>query len=472
MNAPDPDAAALEREPVLSVHGTMVRLCRLIGAPNLFENDGYRHYWFAQQLSSIPSNAIVYTMLILAVGQTGRSFYGSLFAATYILPAVLVATVSGALVDRLPKGAVMVATSIVSAVLCVVLAISTDRLAVVYLVALAFAITAQLAGAARSAAVPLIVGREELADANSLSNLGGLISQAVGLIVLPLVFLKTVGAAPLAFVCAALFAASLREVLLIPHLGGRVGNLSAAVAGSNERFYEAWRELRRRRAVYLGMVLFVLTNAISLVVVTLVPRYATTVLNVDAQYGVYVVSPSVIGIWLGLRVVRSAFRAAREWWAISLSYAGLIAGVIAVGFVRTIADALVGWGFLGPIGGHTTIETARIFVTMLLSVELASTYTFIAVAEKAMINERIPHEMQGSVFVAQNVLAGVASIPPILLTGLLADVVGVTPVFIAVGTAAALIAVIAAATHQTIPDAGSSATPAPARPSRSALDRR
>ena len=62
---PDRDAAAPEREPVLSVHRTMVRLCRLIGAPNLFENDGFRHYWFAQQLSSIPSNAIVYTMLIL-----------------------------------------------------------------------------------------------------------------------------------------------------------------------------------------------------------------------------------------------------------------------------------------------------------------------------------------------------------------------------------------------------------------------
>src|SRR3989440_9655219 len=141
MNPGESEAAALEREPVLSLHGTMVRLCRLIGAPNLFENDGYRHYWFAQQLSSIPSNAIVYTMLILTVGQTGRSFYASLFAATYILPAVLVATVSGALVDRLPKGALMVGTSIVSAVLCVLLALSTDQLVIVYMVALAFAIT-------------------------------------------------------------------------------------------------------------------------------------------------------------------------------------------------------------------------------------------------------------------------------------------------------------------------------------------
>ena len=450
----------------------MVRLCRLIGAPNLFESDGYRHYWFAQQLSSVPSNAIVYTMLILAVGQTGRSFFASLFAATYILPAVFAATVSGAIVDRLPKGAVMAGTSVVSAFLCVVLALSTDQLVIVYAVALTFAITAQLAGAARSAAVPLIVEPEEVADANSLSNLGGLISQAVGLIVLPLVFLKTVGAAPLAFVCAGLFAVSVRESLLIPRVNGGVANLTAVVSGSNERFYAAWRELRRHRAVYLGLVLFVLTNAISLVVVTLVPRYASTVLNVDPQYGVYVVSPSVVGIWLGLRVVRLAFRAAREWWAISLAYVGLVGGVIAVGFVRTIADALAGWGFLGPIGGHTTVETTRIFVTMLLSIELAMTYTFITVAEKAMINERIPRDMQGSVFVAQNVLAGVASIPPILLTGLLADVVGVTPVFIAVGAAAALIAVVAAATHETLPDGGSSATPVSPRPFRSALDRR
>jgi len=44
------------------------------------------------------------------------------------------------------------------------------------------------------------------------------------------------------------------------------------------------------------------------------------------------------------------------------------------------------------------------------------------------VNHRIPVEVQGRVFAAQHVLTNLASIPPILLAGLLATAFGVEPV--------------------------------------------
>src|SRR5574340_202934 len=57
----------------------MLRLSALVGERTLFENEGYRRLWLARLLSATPVNSIVYTMLILVVNATGKSFFSSLF---------------------------------------------------------------------------------------------------------------------------------------------------------------------------------------------------------------------------------------------------------------------------------------------------------------------------------------------------------------------------------------------------------
>ena len=79
----------------------------------------------------------------------------------------------------------------------------------------------------------------------------------------------------------------------------------------------------------------------------------------------------------------------------------------------------------GPFGE----TTARIMISSVLGAALAFAFTFVNIVGRSIVNERIPREMQGRVLAAQTVLTNLASIPPILLTGLLADVIGVSPVF-------------------------------------------
>ena len=74
-----------------------------------------------------------------------------------------------------------------------------------------------------------------------------------------------------------------------------------------------------------------------------------------------------------------------------------------------------------------------------------------SIVGRSIVNERIPRDMQGRVLAAQNVLTNLASIPPILLTGLMADAAGVSPVFFFIAVFAAAAAVFYAARNLAMP---------------------
>ncbi|HEY7801470.1 MAG TPA: MFS transporter [Dehalococcoidia bacterium] len=419
----------------------MMRLSALVGERTLFENEGYRRLWIARLMSATPVNAIVYTMLILVVNETGKSFFSSLFVAAYIAPTALLGTVSGVVVDRLPKGIVLAASNLSRAALCVLLAISTGNVLTIYVIAVLFAIASQLSGPAESSALPAIVGPEDLTAANSLNNFGGLISQLAGLMVLPAVFLKTVGAEALALVCAAMFLFAAFEFMLIPGLGGAVRQIPLSIEDARERFAEAWDRLSNDSISYIAVVMVVLASTTSLVVVTLLPRFSTNVLGVNSENAIFLVTPAAVGIWLALRFVRRVSGRYSPSWTIGLSFSALVVGVMVLAFIRPLGAMLTDANPLGLFDPGPLSETsARIVITGVIAAGLAFAYTFLNIVGRSVVNERIPREMQGRVFAAQTVLTNLASIPPILLAGLLADALSVTAVFFLVGFACALLA--------------------------------
>jgi MFS family permease len=90
-------------------------------------------------------------------------------------------------------------------------------------------------------------------------------------------------------------------------------------------------------------------------------------------------------------------------------------------------------------------------ISSVLGAALAFAFTFVNIVGRSIVNERIPREMQGRVLAAQTVLTNLASIPPILLTGLLADVIGVSPVFFLIAVAGILLAAYYAARNLAMP---------------------
>jgi len=406
----------------------------LLGGRTLLEAPRFRRLWEQHILGQMGQYAVNYALLILVVGNSGSGIRAGLFIIAYTLPSAILGPISGVVVDRLSRGFVLAATNVARALLCIALLISTNGVGMLYVFALAFSALSQFNSPAVAAALPHVVRQEELTTANSLINLGGLFAEAVGIVLLAALMLKTVGADPLFVVTACLFAASAFLATTIHGLTQRATGkqLQRAVqAGVRLQFARAWQTLRRDAPSYLALIISVVGTAALLVGVTVLPRYAKEELGVSADNVIFVFAPGAIGIFLGLRLVDALSRLIGKTRTQALGFIVFVVSILSFGLVANAADFLV---HLNPLGiadpGPLHGSGARIAVTMVAVIFAGFGSSLINVASRAIINERIPLEMQGRVFAAQNVLANVASVAPLLVAGVFADLVGVRPVLI------------------------------------------
>ena len=247
--------------------------------------------------------AVNYALLILVVGNSGSSIRAGLFILAFTIPSATLGPISGVIVDRLSRGFVLSATNVARALLCVaVAALDEGRWdAVPVRAGVLRAVAVQHSGYS-AAALPHVVRQEELTTANSLINLGGLFAEAVGIVVLAALMLKTVGADPCSSSSACLFArcgvsrgddyrpdgARHGEAVAAGRAGGR------ATCSSRGR----GRRCDATRSSYLALIISVVGIAALLVGVTVLPRYAKDELGVSAENIVFVFAPGAIGIFL------------------------------------------------------------------------------------------------------------------------------------------------------------------------------
>ena len=405
----------------------------LTGGAVLFQEDGFRRLWLGRVLSHTALNAVLFTLLVLAVGEgSGSSIKSALFITAYLLPTATLGTISGVLVDRLPKNMVLTFVNLTRAGLMLVLLMAGTSLPAVYGIALLIAITSQFASPAESAAVPQMVRTYQLTLANSTNNFGSLVSQVFGFAILPPLFLNTVGEGPLFLISAVLFGGSAGFFLLIRSL--RTGPVTVAETRSAARnvrkqFAEGWERLSQDLGSYMSVIILVLASTASLVAVTLMPKFAQDTLDIPTRNAIFVFLPAAIGIVAGLRLVQLLDRLMPKAWLVGGGFTLLAVSFACLSFTVPFAGLLEDANPLGAFDpGPFGETTARIVVTIFFSAITAFSFSVLGVASRSLVNERLPIEVQGRVFAAQVVLTNLASIPPILLAGLLSELFGVEPI--------------------------------------------
>ncbi len=406
----------------------------ITGGQSILQEPRFRRLWEMHILGQMGQYAITYALLILVVGGSASTIRAGFFILAYTIPSALLGPLSGVIIDRLARGFILAATNAGRAFLCVVLLLSTRGVGVLYLFALAFASLSQLGTPATSAVLPQIVRQEELTRANSLINLGGLFAEVVGIVALAALLLRTVGADPLFVVLAGLFAgaAFLAATLQGVSARARPHEVQRALTdGVREPFARAWQRLRRDAPSYMALVLSVVATGGLLIGVALLPRYAKEELGVSTENIVFIFAPAAIGIFAGLRGVNWLSRRIGKSRAQALGFIVFALSLVAYGFISQEASAFahvnpLGVSHPGPLHG----KGARVLVAMITSIFGGFGSSLTSVASRAIMNERIPLEMQGRVFAAQNVLANLASAVPVLVAAAFAEAVGPKPVIV------------------------------------------
>jgi len=423
----------------------------------LLRNHRFRRLLESRLLGQAGGNAMVYTLLILVVVETGSSFSTAVLLLAFAVPGIVLAVPAGLSADALPKHITLTTGYLMRAAIATALALYHDDLTYVYLLAAASSVVGQFFSPAETAAVPAVVRRDQLTAANSWMVLTLVLGQISGMVVLAPILLKVVSPTAVFGACACLFlVASGVTGWTIGGFSGKSVAKSASL-GISQAAREGFRILAANREAYLATVYLTTAIAVSRVLVVLLPTYITDVLRINAEDTVFVAAPAGIGAGLGLLLAPPVSRLVGASRSLVFGFGMFLISVIAlcvVVYVRNFLNDHVqidpGIGFVEREVGVSSVIT----ITMLLAIPLGFAFTLLSVAARVVINEQAPPEAQGRVFAVQGALADLFSMPALMAAGIAADAVGERLVLLAVAAGTVLAASYLTFSRRWAPPAG------------------
>ncbi len=154
-----------------------------IRARDLLRLRDFRHLWLGQIVSNF-GDALTHLTLILYINRlTGGDTQAIAWLLIALaLPMATIGLVAGVFVDRWDRKRVMVVSDILRGFLTLglVIAVSTNQLWLIYLLAFLHASVGAFFAPARSAVIPLVVPRDGLLAANSLSQMSAVFFRVLG----------------------------------------------------------------------------------------------------------------------------------------------------------------------------------------------------------------------------------------------------------------------------------------------------
>lgn len=389
----------------------------------LLKNARFRRLLESRMVGQTAANALVYALLILLVKHSGSSVHSTLLVVALTIPAILFGIPAGTLADYLPRRLSLTVGYVGKAFIALALFAYHDDLIYIYGLVLVYATIGQLFAPAEQAAVPSLVRRDQLSAANSLMMLVLVMGQIGGIVLIAPFLIWLVAPEAVFLVCAGLF------LFAAYIIGVQTSNFDPVERTPGMGFLaatsEGFRILRTNRRAYLSIVYLVTAIALSRVLIILLPKYTREALQIAPEDTVFVAAPAALGAALGLVFVPIASKVFGAWRVVIFGFLMLVLGMAGLGLVVLVRDAIVqhldfGIGFLERKVGVSSAIT----MAMLLAIPIGFAYVLVAVGTRVVMNQTAPPEAQGRVFAVQMAIGDALSLAPLLLVGVVADLVG------------------------------------------------
>jgi MFS family permease len=393
--------------------------------PSLPRNQAFRRLLSAQFLAITAAYALSLGGIVVTETRFQSSAQTGLVILSAILPAFLGSLIAGAVVDRVGRRRILVASSLASVVACASFWLGTlllpDSLTLVAIVAanITLALFSQFAMTSELAMLPDAVSQPQLLQANSAFQLSMLAAEGLGVLILSPVVIKVAGMPAVGLVGAGLsLVAALLASLLPPNLD---------ISRPDERTGWAWTELAadlragwqviaNDKVLTLVAIQATLAASLLLVLVSLFPGLANRHLAFAVEDAIYLLLPGGIGFVLisSLMGRWQSLLSRQQWIALGLMALGICTGLVAL--------LSSGPSAVWPVA-------AILFV-------LGSSLALVLIPARTLLQERPPAELRGRVIAAQLALSNAAAVIPLWLGGSLADQVGIRPVMAVLGVIA------------------------------------
>jgi MFS family permease len=390
------------------------------------KNRNFFVLWMAQILSQTAQNGIHFVQIVLIETLTRSTAHMAVMILSFSLPAVILSSVAGIVVDRLSNKLVMLASNGIRVLTVATYILVLDRLGgwslllVIYAVTFISSAIGQFFAPAEATTIPLLVGEERLLTANALFNLTLIGTQVVGLVILAPLTVKVLGIKGSFAIVAFMYLVASLLLSRIPRDKPRLVVQAGAsmLKTAWEELREGWRYVAGKRSIIIALSQLVMTTTLLMMMAMVAPGYSTRVLGMLPEDAIFVFAPAGVGMLINTFLVgRFGYRFRREVMS-------------SVGF-SVMAVTMLGFGAAGfDLPLWATIP--KVPAIMALSVTLGAEISLVVIPAETLLQEKSPPELRGRVIAVYFLLANVVAIPIMLVVGTAADRVGIPQVVLGV----------------------------------------
>src|SRR5947208_762716 len=174
----------------------------------LLRDPRFANLWISHGLALTAQNALLFTLLVVVFKITGNSLTTSILVLCFILPSIPMGFIVGVVLDRTRKETVLVVTSLVRALGCILFLLFHGVVWTIYLITIGHATAGLFFNPAVISLIPTLVSRDRLVPANSLYNFTLTAAQLAGIVFLAPTIIKTLGADGMFIIAAVMFLSS------------------------------------------------------------------------------------------------------------------------------------------------------------------------------------------------------------------------------------------------------------------------
>jgi MFS family permease len=384
----------------------------------------FRMLWAAQAASQLADKFTIFTLLIVVFSLSGSASLQSVLMIAYTLPSVLLSAPAGVYADRHDKRALMMLTNLLRAALILLIPLllvlpwARSQAWPLIVITLLFSSIGQVFAPAEAASIPSLVGRGQITEATSVFMTTVILTIVLGVPAATLSIAFIGNDAPF-FIGGGLFAlAALCVWRVQTNLRAR-----AATAGDAPHVLRELREglaiLRRSPALRLGLYQLALALVVVFTIFALGPVYMVRVLHRSDQQTYIVLVPATVGLVAVAGVLGQVRHFPRA--------------VVLVAAVLTTGATLLLMGVLPSILHAVDAFALMLPVAVVLAVIFGCALAAILVPAFTVLQEKTDEESRGRIFGGIFTVINAAVAVPLLLAGIVSDLVGVDRAVAALG---------------------------------------
>ena len=374
----------------------------------LTRNKNFFFLWISQALSQVIVNMINFVMAIRIYEKTGSTLAVSFLWIFYYVPSIIFGPFTGYLVDRVKLRTMLTYVNAAQGVVMLFFLFTGKHVFLIYPIVFLYSFSNLLYFPAEAASLVWLVKKEDLAFANSLFLLSFQAALIVGFGLSGLVMRLFGGNVPIYLASFGSFLAATATYLLPRTETTRVKKKLNALAKFIAEIKIGFSFIFGHRRVLFPILLLTFCQVFMMVMVVLLPEFATQILKINVQdAGPTLILPLGLGALVATYIVTKRFSKDGKK---NLMKKGFLSAFLVLTLIALV---------LPYLGSY------KLFLASFLMFVLGIAGLLIYIPSQTLIQENTPSLLRGRVFGTWGFMANIVTLPFLLFSASLVDVLGV-----------------------------------------------